>query len=71
MSKTKPAAPVSLPALCAASDRDAARILGIGTTKFWELCSLPDSDPRRIRKTSYGRVPYAELQRHLTAELSK
>lgn len=59
----------ALPALCARNDSDAARILGIGITKLWELCNREESDPTRIRKTSYGKIAYAELQRHLAAEL--
>jgi hypothetical protein len=62
-------APVILPPLCAADDTDAARIIGIKTTKLWELCNLPKTDPRRIKKTSYGKIPYAELQRHLAEEM--
>lgn len=58
-----------LSALCAKDDTDAARILGIGKTKLWELCSRPESDPTRIRKTSYGKIAYAELQRHLVEEM--
>lgn len=58
-----------LAALCARDDRDAARIIGVGITKLWELCNREESDPTRIRKTSYGKIPYSELQRHLAAEL--
>ena len=59
-----------LPALCAPSDEDAARILGIGITKLWELCHLPEEDPRRLRKNPLtGRFPIAELKRHLAVAL--
>jgi len=49
----------------------AAAVLGVSKVKLWQLCSLPESDPRRIRKTSYGTIPKTELERHLKAELNE
>lgn len=59
-----------LPALCAKDDAEAASTLGISRTTLWRRTMLPKGDPRRIRRTSYGKIPLAELERHLNAELA-
>ena len=61
----------AVPMLCAKDDAEAARAIGASRTTLWRLVNLPKSDPRRIRRTSYGKIPFAELNRHLAAEVSK
>lgn len=61
--------PISFEPEPAALNRaEALRFLGIGKTTLWRLENLPDSNPRRIRKTAYGTYPVTELERHLAAE---
>ncbi len=50
---------------------EAAVYLGVGHTTLWQLRNLPKSNPRRIRATSYNRIPKAELDRHLEAEMER
>lgn len=60
-----------LTSLCAKNDAEACRWLGIGRTKLWALTNLPKSDPRRICRTSYGKIALSELRRHLEADLKR
>lgn len=57
--------------LCFPSHKAAAKALGIGKTTLWLRLNLPKNDPRRIRQTTYGRIPVSEVQRHLEAEMQK
>ena len=61
----------TLPRLCARSDREAAATLGVSRTTLWRLTNLPERDPRKIRRTSYGKIPLAELQRHVAADVEQ
>lgn len=49
---------------------EAAVYLGISPSQFYKLTNLDNDDPRKIRQTSYGTYPVAELERHLQAELA-
>lgn len=60
----------TLPQVCYPDDKAAAAALGVSVTTLWRRCSLPERDPRRIRRTSYGKIPVEELQRHVRAELN-
>jgi len=70
MSATESQTELKPAALCAKNDIAAAAMLGIGTTKLWELCNLPKNDPRRIKRTSYGKIPISELERHIREEMN-
>ena len=48
----------------ALSRQEAARYLGIGTTKLWLLTASG-----KVKRTSYGTYPVTELDRHLAEEL--
>jgi excisionase family DNA binding protein len=41
----------------------AARLLQVGRTTFWRL-----EKTGKIKVTNYGRIPRAELERHLNKE---
>jgi hypothetical protein len=62
--------PIAIPRrLCFPSHKAAAAALGISTTTLWRRLTLPKKDPRRIRQTTYGRIPVSEVERHLEAEM--
>jgi hypothetical protein len=48
---------------------EAANYLRVSRTKVWELMNLPKSNPKRLKKTSYGTIPIAECDRHLAEEV--
>jgi len=59
-------------ALQGALDTDlAAFYLGCSRTTLWRRVNLPESDPRKIKRTTYGTYPVAELDRHIEAELRR
>lgn len=59
----------ALTQLCARDDAEAAEWLGVHRTTISRLTNLAASNPRRIRRTSYGKIPLFELRRHLESEL--
>lgn len=61
----------SLVTLCAKDDCEAARWLGVSRSTLWKFLNLPKSDPRRIARTSAGKIAYAEIRRHLEADLHR
>lgn len=58
---TKAKAHVVVPAI-ALNQKQAMKALGIGRTKFWTLCNLDDSDPRKIRRTEFGTFLVKQIE---------
>lgn len=56
--------------LCAKDQVEASGVLGVSPSTLWKLCNLPKRDPRRINRTSYGKIPFSELARHVAAEVA-
>lgn len=53
----------------AVKKKEAAKLLGVSYAQVWKLCNRAENDSTRIRATSYGSIPVAELIRHLEAEV--